>query len=66
MRLIYSDLKLLALLIIIINEEYGVPSMSSILEPMAEPNTIKYNDVDKTGDIMLWVNVLKVRDISNL
>ena len=40
--------------------------MSSILEPMAEPNTIKYNDIDKTGDIMLWVNVLKVRDISNL
>ena len=40
--------------------------MSSILDPIAEPNTIKYKAVDKTGEAILWPKVLNVRDISNL
>jgi len=50
----------------IMNEEYGVPSISSILDPIADPNTTKYSDVVKTGEIILCENVLKVLDISNL
>ena len=35
------------------NEEQGVPSISSILDPIAEPNTTKQSDVVKTGEIIL-------------
>jgi hypothetical protein len=34
-------------------------------EPIAEPNTTKYNEVVMTGVAMLWNNVRQVRDISN-
>ena len=34
-------------------------------EPMAEPNTTKYSDVEITGEAMLCNSVRKVRAISN-
>jgi hypothetical protein len=33
---------------------------------MAAPNTIKYSDVDNTGDTMLWPIVRQVLAISNM
>jgi hypothetical protein len=33
-------------------------------EPIAAPKTTKYNDVDSTGEAMLWVRVRNVRAIS--
>jgi len=32
--------------------------------PIAEPNTTKYNDVDRTGDRMLCIQVRNARAIS--
>tara|TARA_B100000674_G_scaffold477395_1_gene472967 strand:- start:129533 stop:129685 length:153 start_codon:yes stop_codon:yes gene_type:complete len=49
-----------------IKAPYSTPSMATMREPMAEPNTIKYSDVDNTGDAMLCINVRQVRAISNL
>ena len=42
-----------------------MPSTSVILEPIAEPKTTKYKDVDITGETTLCNSVLIVRDISN-
>ena len=38
--------------------------MSPMREPMAVPNTMKYSEVDNTGETMLWPMVRKVRAIS--
>ena len=34
-------------------------------EPMAEPKTTKYSEVEITGETMLWSSVRQVRAISN-
>jgi len=36
-----------------INEPYGIPSTSVILEPIADPKTIKYSEVEIRGEIRL-------------
>ena len=43
---------------------YETPSISFILEPIADPKIIKYKDVVNMGDIILWKIVLFVRSIS--
>jgi hypothetical protein len=35
-------------------------------EPIAAPNTTKYNDVESTGEAILCISVRNVRAISNL
>ena len=45
---------------------YGMPSIFSMREPIAEPNTTKYKAVDNTGEMMLCVSVRQVRAISKL
>jgi hypothetical protein len=41
-----------------------MPSIFSTYPPMTEPNTIKYNEVDNTGEIKDCPNVLLNRSIS--
>ena len=41
-----------------------MPSMSVILDPIADPNTMKYRVVEIIGDIKLPMIVRKNRDIS--
>ena len=41
-----------------------MPSTSWIREPIAEPNTTKYSDVESTGATMLCTIVRHVRAIS--
>ena len=48
------------------NAPYDTPSMLTMREPMAEPNTTKYSEVVITGAAMLWKMVRKVRDISKV
>ena len=43
---------------------YDTPSISFILEPMADPKIIKYKEVVSIGDIILWKIVLFVLAIS--
>ena len=43
-----------------------VPLISWIREPIAEPKTTKYSEVERTGARMLWPIVRQVRAISNL
>ena len=43
---------------------YDTPSISLILDPIAEPKIIKYKDVVNIGDTMLWKIVLFVLSIS--
>ena len=47
------------------NAPYETPSMLTMREPIAEPNTTKYSEVVMTGVAMLWNTVRNVRDISN-
>jgi hypothetical protein len=41
-----------------------MPSMSPMRAPMAVPKTMKYSDVDSTGEAMLCIRVRPVRAIS--
>tara|TARA_B100001250_G_C19543540_1_gene675795 strand:- start:556 stop:681 length:126 start_codon:yes stop_codon:yes gene_type:complete len=41
-----------------------MPSMAVILDPIADPNTMKYRVVEIIGDIKLPMIVRKNRDIS--
>jgi hypothetical protein len=45
---------------------YLTPSIRAIREPMAEPNTTKYSEVEITGEAMLCSNVRQVRAISKV
>ncbi len=38
-----------------------MPSISCMREPMAEPNTTKYSEVEITGEAMDWNSVRQVR-----
>jgi hypothetical protein len=41
-----------------------MPSISTMREPIAEPNTTKYSEVEITGEAMLCIRVRQVRAIS--
>ena len=41
-----------------------MPSMSPMREPMAAPNTMKYSEVDSTGEAIDCIRVRMVRAIS--
>ena len=47
-----------------INEPYETPLTSGIIDPITDPKTIKYRDVEITGDKRLWPKVRLILSIS--